>query len=58
MKDKNNNDWTTKGINNPLGIKIPTNKLLEKSGVGNNKKPPINPAKIEKYAFFSFIFLL
>ena len=31
----------------PLGIKIPTNKLFEKSGTGNIKKPPINPIIIE-----------
>ena len=46
-KDKNNSDWEIKGANNSLGIKIPTNKLFEKSGVGNIKKPPINPIIIE-----------
>ena len=46
-KDKNNKDCETKGINNSFGIKIPTNKLFEKSGVGNIKKPPINPNIIE-----------
>ena len=45
-KDKNNNDWDTKDPKNSLGIKIPTNKLLEKSGLGNIKKPPIKPIKI------------
>ena len=57
-KDKNNNDWETKGANNSFGIKIPISKLLEKSGAGNIKKPPINPTIIEKYAVFSLMFLL
>ena len=48
-KDKNNNDCATKGANNSLGKRIPTNKLLEKSGVGNIKKPPINPTIIDTY---------
>ena len=33
---------------NSLGIKNPTNKLFEKSGEGNIKKPAINPIIIEK----------
>ena len=41
-----------------LAKKIPTSKLLEKSGEGNIKKPPINPIIMETYAVFSFIFLL
>ena len=57
-KDKNNSDWETKGANDSFDIKIPTNKLFEKSGDGNIKKPPINPTIIEIYAVFSFIFLL
>ena len=32
---------------------IPTNKLLEKSGDGNKRKPTINPTIIDKYAVFS-----
>ena len=47
-KDKNNNDWLMKVGNNSFDKKIPTNKLLEKSGVGNNKKPLISPMIIEK----------
>ena len=43
MKDKNNKDCDTKGEKNSFGIKTPTNKLFEKSGDGNIKKPPINP---------------
>ena len=56
--DKNNNDWEIKGVNNSFGIKTPTNKLFEKSGEGKNKKPHINPVKIEIYAVFSLTFLL
>ncbi len=48
MNDKNNNDCKMNGENSSLGINIPTNKLLEKSGNGNNKKPPIKPIIIEK----------
>ena len=46
------------GANNSLGKRIPTSKLLEKSGEGNIKKPPINPIIIDTYAVFSLIFLL
>ena len=46
-KDRNNNDWEINGLNNSFGIKIPTNKLFEKSGEGNNKNPPISPIIIE-----------
>ena len=55
MKDKNSKDCATKDGNKSFDIRIPTNKLLEKSGVGNNKKPPTSPTKIEKYANFSLI---
>ena len=58
MKDKNNNDCDTKAGNNSIGKIIPTNKLFEKSGAGNKRKPPINPTIIDIYAVFSFIFLL
>ena len=47
IKDKNNSDCEIKGTNNSFGIRIPTSKLFEKSGVGNIKKPPINPNIIE-----------
>mgnify|MGYP006121884151 CR=1 FL=1 len=57
-KDKNSNDCDTRAGNNSMGTIIPTNKLLEKSGVGNKRKPPINPTIIDIYAVFSFIFLL
>jgi hypothetical protein len=31
------------GENSSLDINTPTSKLLEKSGNGNNKNPPIKP---------------
>ena len=55
MKDKKSNDCETKDGNKSFDMRIPTNKLFEKSGEGNNKNPPINPIKIEKYANFSLI---
>ena len=57
-KDKNSNDCVTNAGNNSTGNIIPTNRLLEKSGVGNKRKPPINPTIIDMYAFFSLSFLL
>ena len=32
---------------------MPTNKLFEKSGDGNKRKPTISPTIIDKYAVFS-----
>ena len=58
MNDSNSNDWDTNDAKNSFGKIIPTNKLFEKSGEGNIKKPPINPIRIETYAVFSLIFLL
>ena len=52
IKDKNNNDWDINGLNISFDNNIPTNKLFEKSGEGNNKKPAINPVRIEIYAVF------
>ena len=46
-KDKNNKDSDTKAGNNSAGTIIPTNKLVEKSGAGNKRIPPINPIIIE-----------
>ena len=46
MKDKKSNDCETKDGNKSFDMRIPTNKLFEKSGEGNNKNPPINPIKI------------
>jgi len=57
-KDKNNKDWDINTGNNSAGIITPTSKLLEKSGVGNKRKPPIKPKIIDMYAVFSFSFLL
>jgi len=56
--DKNNNDCVTKIGKNSIGKITPINKLLEKSGAGNRRNPPIKPTKIEINAVFSFIFLL
>ena len=58
MKDKNSNDCDTNAGNKSVGNIMPTSKLLEKSGAGNKKKPPINPIIIEIYAVLSFNFLL
>ena len=55
MKDKKSKDSVTKDVNKSFDIRIPTNKLFEKSGEGNSKNPPISPIKIEKYANFSLI---
>ena len=46
-KDKNNSDCEINGAKISFGIKIPTNKLFEKSGKGNSRKPPINPINID-----------
>ena len=56
--DKNNSDCETNLGNISTGKIIPTSKLLEKSGVGNKRKPPINPKIIDMYAVFSFSCLL
>ena len=56
-KDKNNSDCEINGANNSFDTSIPTNKLFEKSGAGNIKKPPIKPTIIEIYAVFSLMFL-
>ena len=56
--DKNNSDCETNTGNISVGKIIPTNRLFEKSGTGNNKNPPINPIIIDIYAVFSFNFLL
>ena len=45
--DKNNNDWLINGVNISPGKSNPTNKLFEKSGKGNIKKPLIKPNKID-----------
>ena len=57
-KERNSKDWETKQGIKSMGKIIPTNKLFEKSGNGNIKKPAINPTKIEIYADFSSMFLL
>ena len=57
-KDKKSNDCDTNAGNSSTGSIIPTSKLLEKSGVGNKRIPPIKPIIIDIYAVFSFKFLL
>ena len=57
-KDKKSNDCGTNTGNNSTGSIIPMSKLLEKSGVGNRRIPPIKPIIIAMYAVFSFNFLL
>ena len=57
-KDRNNNDCETNKGNISTENIIPTNKLLEKSGVGNRRNPPIKPNIIEMIAVFSFNCLL
>ena len=57
IKDKNNNDWDIKGLNISFDNNIPTNKLFEKSGEGNNKNPAKNPIRIDIYAVFSSMLL-
>ena len=41
-----------------LGSNKPTKIDFEKSGLGNNNNPKINPSKIDIQAFFSLIDLL
>ncbi len=41
-----------------IGNNMPTNIDFEKSGLGNNNNPTINPVKIDIQAFFSLIDLL
>ena len=57
INEKNNNDWDINGLNISFDNNIPTNKLFEKSGEGNNKNPAINPIMIDIYAVFSLILL-
>ena len=57
-KDKKSKDCDTNAGNNSTGSIIPTSKLLEKSGEGNKRIPPIKPIIIAIYAVFSFNFLL
>ena len=45
--DRNNSDFEINIGNKSTGIKIPTSKLCEKSGVGNRRNPPINPKIID-----------
>ena len=57
-KDKNSKDCETNGLNISLDINTPTSKLFEKSGNGNNRKPPTKPITIAIYAVLSLTSLL
>ena len=46
-KDENNKFCVIIGLKPSFCIKIPTNKLFEKSGFGNINMPPVNPIIIE-----------
>ena len=58
INDQKSKFWVKNDGKNSVGAIMPTNKLFEKSGVGNNKNPKIKPKTIEIYAVFSLIFLL
>ena len=47
-KEQKSNDLDINSGKILVGNKIPTNNDLEKSGVGKNINPPINPKTIEK----------
>ena len=53
INEKNNNDLETNSGKKSFGIIIPINIDFEKSGLGNNNNPAINPTMIERYIFFS-----
>ena len=53
IKELNNKDWDIKAGTKSNGKIIPTNSDFEKSGLGNNKSPPINPIIIDTNIFFS-----
>jgi len=48
IKDVNNNEFAINDGKKSIGNKIPTKIDLEKSGVGNNSKPTVNPMMIDK----------
>ena len=58
IKELNNKDWDINAGTKSFGKIIPTNNDFEKSGLGNNKSPPINPIMIDTNIFFSFNDLL
>ena len=57
INDKKSNELAINEGKKSTGIKIPTRIDFEKSGLGNNNKPTVKPIIIERYAFFSLIFL-
>ena len=52
-KEQNSKDWETNIGKKSTGNIIPTRIDFEKSGLGKNNKPIINPKIIDIYAFFS-----
>ena len=46
INERNSKDCVTKVPKNSLDINVPTSRLFEKSGNGNNKKPINNPTTI------------
>ena len=55
--DKKSKDCTINTGKLLTGNIIPIKIDFEKSGLGKNNKPTNNPSKIDKYEFFSLIFL-
>ncbi len=53
IKELNSKYWDTNVGTKSVGKIMPTNNDFEKSGLGNNKRPPINPTIIEIIIFFS-----
>ena len=53
INEQNNKDCEINIGKKSAGNIIPTSIDFEKSGLGNNKIPPIKPIIIEIYAFFS-----
>tara|TARA_B100000945_G_scaffold257298_1_gene214833 strand:- start:222 stop:545 length:324 start_codon:yes stop_codon:yes gene_type:complete len=54
INEKNNNDCEIIDGKKSVGNIMPTNTDLEKSALGKNNMPAINPIIIEIYEFFSF----
>ena len=53
INEQNKRDWEIYDGAKSIGKITPNNSDLEKSGLGKNNNPAINPIYIETYAFFS-----
>ena len=53
INEQNKRDWEIYDGAKSIGKITPNNSDLEKSGLGKNNNPAINPINIETYAFFS-----